>query len=475
REEAQQKAKEVLMNKRYDGGKGYYFIYGPDNIMVGHPIKPELEGKFLGDAQDPTGQYHFRAIVDAAQAKPEGGFVTYFWEHKDYKEPMKKVSYVRLYKDWGWIVGTGVHVHDVDAAYQAVAGKIITTSAIFAAILIGAMVLISSSIRTPLSALGKAMGDIAKGEGDLTRRLPALGNDEVTQIARSFNVFIERIHTLVSESSNTARAVAGYSQDIATLSQTTTKLTDTQLQQTDMAATGSHEMSLTVREVAESAERAAEAAKDADRSANTGLKTMNDTQQRISGLAVSIQESCSVIQGLRAETDSIGSVLDVIRGIAEQTNLLALNAAIEAARAGEQGRGFAVVADEVRTLASRTQESTEEINRMISRLQEQAASAVHAMEQSSTQSEETAEMSRIANDAISSISTAISTITEMNIGIASAVEEQSAAANEINGNIVQISDASGTIADNAGQLSQVGSQLTSNAQKLTELISRFRI
>jgi methyl-accepting chemotaxis protein len=475
REEAQALAKAALKAKRYDGGKGYYFVTSPQNVMVAHPTKPELEGKDLSRDMDAKGKYHFKEMSTIASANPEGGYVQYFWQHKDYKEPLEKVSFVRLFSEWGWIIGTGVLMDDVDTAFWNTAKGMLITSLIFIAVLIGIISLVSSSIREPLQIVQKAMSNIARGEADLTQRLPARGNDEITGIAQSFNSFVETIQQVVAESKSTSQLLSRLTADIADISGITRKMTEDQLQQTDLAATGSQEMSLTIQEVAGNAERAAAAARDADDSARRGLSTMQDTQKHIASLAINIQQSCDVIRVLRAESDSIGSVLDVIRGIAEQTNLLALNAAIEAARAGEQGRGFAVVADEVRTLASRTQESTEEINKMITRLQEQAAQAVVSMEQSAQNSETTSAISQQASDTIASISSAVSTISEMNMGIASAVEEQSAAANEINGNIVRIADASGTIADNAVKTANASSSLAASTRKLAGLIERFKV
>ncbi|WP_221795916.1 methyl-accepting chemotaxis protein [Oceanobacter mangrovi] len=473
--DAQDAAQKVLMAKRYDNGEGYYFVTSPQNIMVAHPLKPELVGKDLSQNQDAKGKYHFREMTQVATANPEGGFVRYFWEHPNYKEPLEKISYVKLYKDWGWIIGTGVHTQDIIEANKKVATGLMITTAVFMALLIAIIMLIASSIRRPLSDLNSAMADIARGEGDLTRRLPTDGNDEITAIANGFNGFVSTIHKLVTESQQALQTLTRLSSDITSSSDATHKMTDGQLLQTDQAATGSHEMSLTIREVAGNAERAAESARDADDNAKRGLQTMQQTRERIMDLATNIEESSRVIRGLQAETESIGSVLDVIRGIAEQTNLLALNAAIEAARAGEQGRGFAVVADEVRTLASRTQESTEEINSMISRLQQQASQAVDSMEANARNSEATSEMSRFASEAIDAISHAVGTISEMNLSIAGAVEEQSAAANEISGSINEIADASRNIANNMGHNRQTASQLQQCTQNLSSLIERFKI
>ena len=463
------------INKLRYNEKEYFWVNDKTPTMVMHPIKPALIGKDLSGMKDPNGKFLFMDMVKVVSGKDKAGYVNYEWPKPGHDDPQPKVSYVKLFEPWGWIIGTGVYTDDVMTDFMDDATDTIITTVVFIALLIGAIILILNSIRTPLRNVAIAMREISKGEGDLTQRLPIRGDDEITAIARAFNLFIERIQGLVTESKSTSEVLASLTRNLSKISSATRRLTDDQLQQTDLAATGSNEMSQTIHEVADNAERAAAAAREVADSAERGKSTMATTQQRIGQLAADIQKSSSVIQGLRAETESIGSVLDVIRGIAEQTNLLALNAAIEAARAGEQGRGFAVVADEVRTLASRTQESTEEINKMITRLQDQAATAVKSMEENAHNSENTAASSQQALDAISSISNAVNTITEMNLSIASAVEEQSAAANEISGNVVRIAESSGNIADNMRQADESSSKLAESSNTLVSLIERFKV
>jgi methyl-accepting chemotaxis protein len=473
-QQAQQLAKNAIRDLGYGNGD-YFWVNDSAHVVLVHGAKASLEGKKLDQLQDPNGLYIFREIVKTAAANPSGGFVGYYWPKKGSDNPEPKVSFVKRFPAWDWIVGTGIYTDDVAVAFASKAQSMALMLLAIIAVLVAVMLSISRSIRTPLAIVSHAMADVSRGEGDLTQRLPAAGNDEITGIARSFNHFVEQIQNVVSQVQHTSEQVISSTGRITRCSEKIRTLTDSQMQQTDMAATGSEEMTQTIKEVAGSAESAADFARQADDNVSSGASIMQRTQQQIHALADNMRSSRDVIQNLRNETDSIGSVLDVIRGIAEQTNLLALNAAIEAARAGEQGRGFAVVADEVRTLASRTQESTEEINTMITRLQEQAAQAVAAMEQSADSSETTADMSQQAADTIARISEAVSSITEMNLSIASAVEQQSAAANEINGNIVQVVESTGGINLAMQNAEQETTELAQTSNELSQLVNRFKV
>ncbi|GAB6043958.1 methyl-accepting chemotaxis protein [Endothiovibrio diazotrophicus] len=340
---------------------------------------------------------------------------------------------------------------------------------------VGVAALITASIKRPLCLACDALDDIAEGEGDLTRRLEVSGRDEVARLGIAFNRFAERVQGMVREVAGSAAELTESADQLAALTAGTDQEVQRNRHEIDQVATAMNQMAATVQEVARNANEAAGAAAEANREADRGNQVVTETSRAIDALAGEIERASEVIHKLEEDSERIGTVLDVIRGIAEQTNLLALNAAIEAARAGEQGRGFAVVADEVRTLASRTQKSTEEIQQMIEQLQERARGAVSVMEQSRQGAGRGVQQAAATGESLGTIIQAVGRINDMNTQIASAAEEQSAVAEEINRNVVNVSQVVDHTADTSHRITESSDRLTRLAGHLHGLIAQFKI
>lgn len=335
--------------------------------------------------------------------------------------------------------------------------------------------LLTGQIRNPVMALLEQTRKVAAG--DLTSRIDMqqFNNDELGTLAKGFGEMQTNLRALVSEVSGSVVQLSSAVEEISSVARQSANNMNAQQHELNQLATAMNEMQATVQEVSRNTSDAASAATSASETAETGAKTVNDSIQRIERVASAIESTAVVIRQLGDDSRNIGMVLEVIRGIAEQTNLLALNAAIEAARAGEQGRGFAVVADEVRTLAKRTQDSTSQINAIIAELQQRAEQAGSTMQQSQELMNSTVATARQAGESISQISGSVSSISHMNIQIATATEEQGAVSEELNRNVVNISNASEEVASGATQMAQACNELNHLATQLQDMVRRFRV
>ncbi|MGB4073597.1 MAG: methyl-accepting chemotaxis protein [Pseudomonas sp.] len=330
-------------------------------------------------------------------------------------------------------------------------------------------------IAHPLRQMVLMLDDIAKGDGDLTKRLQVDRSDELGQIANGFNTFLNKLQNMIRDVVTSVQKVSDSSEHTADIAIRTNEGVQRQMAEIDQVATAVHEMTATAQDVARNANQAAEAANHADQAANQGRQTVQHTADAIAALAQEIGRAVGVVQTLAKDSENINAILVAIRGIAEQTNLLALNAAIEAARAGEQGRGFAVVADEVRNLAQKTQKATEEIQTMIQQLQHGTREVVKVMQDSQDKTEVSVQQASQAAEALESITQAVSVINDMNTQIASAAEEQSAVAEDINRNVTNIGQVANEVAGGADEASQASAELTKLAEQQRRLINQFKV
>ena len=472
-QQAQTQAMNAIRALRYDK-TNYFWINNYQPEMVMHPIKPALEGKDLTNNKDPDGKALFVEMVNITKKDGEG-FIPYKWPKPGEEQPVDKVAFVKGFNQWQWIIGSGVYLDTIDAAFSSQRNLIILNAVVMIIAVIVFSYFIGRSVLLPTRLAANMMKDISQGEGDLTRTLNEEGNDEISKLSHSFNLFVSKMRESLVHVSQSANDVNEHAHTVDDSTKTSQSFIELQNDSSTQVAAAMEQMTHQIHDVSSNAEAAEQAANDAAHNASTGKHVVAETITAIETLSANIETVSRVTEDLANESQNIGSVLDVIRSISEQTNLLALNAAIEAARAGEHGRGFAVVADEVRTLASRTGQSTDEIQSMISKLQEGTRAAVDAVKSSQTLSVSTVEQASSANNSLNEIERLVSVITEMNSQIARATEQQTQAADEVNLRINDLSQSTEQSLDNTKQLNSASDKLKQSSTELSSIVNRFKL
>ncbi len=447
------------VNTLHFHGAGYAFLLTQNGKIISHP-NGDLNGKNIKELfQDESPQ-----LTSQLQSIDLAGK-----SHMVYFTDLEKLKGVN------WVIGVVLDESIVMAEANEI-GLTALIGVILSAILSTfALYYVMGRILAPLRNLHDSLTEINRGEGDLTKRLPVLTQDEFGQVSEQFNSFIGNLQNLIKDVQGLSSTINQNTNLTANTASNASDQLVTQLSEIDQLATAMHEMSATAHDVASNAQKAADSASSADHRAEEGAGIVSQTSGSISQLSMALDGTVETINELANYSNNIVSILTVITGIAEQTNLLALNAAIEAARAGEQGRGFAVVADEVRALASRTQDSTKEIQKMIDQLQSGVKRAEETIMKSKSEASDAADISTKADEALSAIRENIKEINDMNIQIATAAEQQSATTEEINRNTTNIRDITQRVSEGAQQQTSHCEKTVEQTLKQDKYLSQFKV
>jgi methyl-accepting chemotaxis protein len=487
-EAAKKRALDLLRPVRFFENKsGYYMVHditGDRAKAVLVPVKPDLEGKDITELKDKKDKPFVQEFIKAARAG--GGYVEYFFPKVPGGQPLPKMTYIGHFAPWDWEVGTGVYTDDLEAeAAKIRAQGVEQASREFYGMLgisLVALVLIMASLGfgigrclRPLQSIVDMANELAEGEGNLTRRLPVDNLDEVGKLSQAFNNFIEKIQQIMLEVVKESSAVSASCEQLSHVSNDIAGDFDSLAGKSSSVATASEQMAATTDEIAANCMSAADGAKLASSKATTGAAILDKTLESMHRLAGKVTASAQTVEGLGARSDQIGAIINTIEDIADQTNLLALNAAIEAARAGEQGRGFAVVADEVRALAERTARATREISEMIKSIQTETKAAVSVMESGVREVEIGSEEAARSGVALKEILDQVDQVTLQVNQIATAAEEQSAATGEIASNVQQVNEVLQQGAQSLRDSSMMASSMKDRSDSLNRVIRKFRL
>ncbi len=470
-EQAKSAAMNVVKALRYDE-KEYFWINDFAAKILMHPIKPELDGKDGSEIKDTNGKKLFLEFVDTAKNKG-AGFVSYMWPKPGFDQPVPKLSYVKAFNPWGWVIGSGIYIDDIDAIFWNSAKWMIAINVVLTAIIFMLLQIIIGSITNPLSDIQNAISRI-QSTRDLSQRVEIVRHDEIGNIAGYFNQMVGDFQKIIHQVIDGVHEVKKSS---ALLNEVSSKVLTSSKSQSDAAtsmATATEEMLTSIQQVAENSRHTFDIAQQSGQLSSQGEQTVNDAATEMNKIADAVNLSSMSILKLGEESKQISEIVKTIKEIADQTNLLALNAAIEAARAGEHGRGFAVVADEVRKLAERTSKSTLEISSMIEKIQGETTDAVTGMQEGNERVKGGVEKAQQAGQSMSKIRAGAEQVLVSVNEITAALGEQSSAGSQVAQGVESIAQMADANCIAVTEIAETAERLANLASSLQESIEQFK-
>ena len=471
-EQAKSSAMSVIKALRYDE-KEYFWINDMAAKILMHPIKPELDGKDGAEIKDPDGKRLFQEFADTAKSQGSG-FVSYMWPKPGMDKPVPKLSYVKAFTPWGWVIGSGIYIDDIDSIFWNATKWMIAINVVLTLFIFALLQIIIRSITNPLSDIQNAIRRI-QSTRDLSQRVNLERQDEIGNIADSFNQMVGDFQQIIHQVISGVHEVQKSSAQLYIASNKVSVSSQSQSDAATSMAAASEEMLSSIQSVAENSKRTYDIANKSTGLSSHGETTVKDAATEMSKIADAVNISSASINKLGDESKQISDIVNTIKEIADQTNLLALNAAIEAARAGEQGRGFAVVADEVRKLAERTSKSTLEISSMIEKIQAETTEAVTGMQEGNERVNGGVARAQQAGESMAAIREGATQVLEAVSEITSALSEQSSAGSQVAHGVEHIAQMADENSVAVAEIAVTAERLAQLANSLQEVADQFKV
>ena len=473
-DEAKKQAIDAIRGMRYDKTE-YFWINDFNAVIVMHPIKPELDGKDLSQFKDKNGKVIFVEFSKVAKEQG-GGFVDYVWPKPGHEEAVPKISYVKGLKSWEWVIGSGVYIDDINALFVQNAIKLLAWVAVIGGFIAVSLALVSRQLIKLLGGDPQVARQITQRivHGDLSSEINCAPEDTSSLLA-GMKEMQETLRHIVEEIVSDAEQLSSASRGMLEAFKEVSMRTRQQGESASSMAAAVEEMTVSIDQVAENAREAHQISMRASDLSMTGTQIIESAASEMLKISVAVKSSSTIIEELGRQSEQISSIVNTIKEIADQTNLLALNAAIEAARAGEQGRGFAVVADEVRKLAERTSLSTSEIASMVGKIQNGTRSAVDSMQSGVVQASKGVDLATQAGKSINDIRSGSMRVTDVVNSISDAIREQGTTSSEIAKNIENVAQMSEESANAVQNTAQAAHKLQQLSTALHNSVSRFKL